>query len=348
MVQASILEQLQTLINVLISNKYVFLVALIALGSILVLELSNKFKNKKILKIVCLSVYLIVLGILLYFFHEQIYTLIDYLINNIFLLLFFPNLAIYTLVIIIINILLMKSIIKDKKILKRMNIIFFVLFNIMFFLIIENIIENNINIYEQLSIYTNKELLILISLSMKLFILWLVLLCIIKITNHLSLSFVYNKEPVLVKHKVISQELESVQSFDETKDIITNDKLIPDKLSLETIDEKEEYVDIKPVNYYNDFIDIEPVKKPRKTSLLTNMDDLFKEKNPIRKKDMDIIFSNQYISSIMDDIEKLKYNQSDKNQIKKVYDEITLSSKDLTLDDYNKLIHRLTEIKNNY
>ncbi len=50
----------------------------------------------------------------------------------------------------------------------------------------------------------------------------------------------------------------------------------------------------------------------------------------------------------MDEIEKLKYNQSDKSQIKKVYDEIILNSKDLTLDDYNSLIHQLTEIKNNY
>lgn len=349
MIQATFLEQLKTLGNVFITNKYVFYISLIALGCILILELTNKFKNKTTLKIICMSVYIIIFGILLYFFHEQIFTLIDYLMNNIFLFLFFPNLAVYTLITIIINIILIRSIVKDNKLLKRMNIIFFILFNIMFFLIIQNIIENNINIYEQLSIYTNKELLILISLSMKLFLLWLVILCIIKITNHLSLSFAYKKSPVkvTVREEIVSDEYNTIKVNDINDEIPKETSLIPNNMVLDK--EDNEYVDIKPVNYYNDFIDIEPVKKKKEVNLLTNMDSLFEDNNnPINKKDLDTVFKNQYIKSIMDDIEKLKYNQSDKNQIKKVYDEITLSSKDLTLDDYNSLIHQLTEIKNNY
>ena len=349
MMQATFLEQLKTLGNVFITNKYVFYISLIALGCILILELTNKFKNKKILKIICMSVYIIIFGILLYFFHEQIFTLIDYLMNNIFLFLFFPNLAVYTLITIIINIILIRSIVKDNKLLKRMNIIFFILFNIMFFLIIQNIVENNINIYEQLSIYTNKELLILISLSMKLFLLWLVILCIIKITNHLSLSFVYKKAPVKVniREDIVSNEYNTIKVNDINDEIPKETSLIPNNIVLDK--EDKEYVDIKPVNYYNDFINIEPVKKKKEVNLLTNMDSLFEDNNnPIDKKDLDVVFKNQYIKSIMDDIEKLKYNQSDKNQIKKVYDEIILNSKDLTLDDYNSLIHQLTEIKNNY
>ena len=349
MMQATFLEQLKTLGNVFITNKYVFYISLIALGCILILELTNKFKNKKILKIICMSVYIIIFGILLYFFHEQIFTLIDYLMNNIFLFLFFPNLAVYTLITIIINIILIRSIVKDNKLLKRMNIIFFILFNIMFFLIIQNIVENNINIYEQLSIYTNKELLILISLSMKLFLLWLVILCIIKITNHLSLSFVYKKAPVKVniREDIVSNEYNTIKVNDINDEIPKETSLIPNNIVLDK--EDNEYVDIKPVNYYNDFINIEPVKKKKEVNLLTNMDSLFEDNNnPIDKKDLDVVFKNQYIKSIMDDIEKLKYNQSDKNQIKKVYDEIILNSKDLTLDDYNSLIHQLTEIKNNY
>ena len=347
MIQASFLEQLKTLGNIIVSNKYIFYVAIIALGSIIGLELTNKIKSKKILKLVCILVYFFVFGILLYFYYDTVYTLFDYLVNNIFLLLFFPNLAVYTLVIIIINIILIKSILKDKKIVKRMNIIFFVLFNVMFFLIIENIIDNNINIYEQLSIYTNKELLILITLSMEIFIIWIVLLCIIKITNHLSLSFAYNKEPSLVHKKVNSFELEKIKKYDENNNLPKNDSLIPNTLVLEPVKDSE-YVDIKPVNYYNEFLDVEPVKKRKSTNLLSDMDSLFKVRNSINRKDMDIVFKNQYVKSIMDDIEKLKYNQDDKSQIKKVYEDITLNQKDLTLDDYNTLIHKLTEIKNNY
>ncbi len=293
MIQATFLEQLKTLGNIFITNKYVFYISLIALGCILILELTNKFKNKKILKIICMSVYIIIFGILLYFFHEQIFTLIDYLMNNVFLFLSFPNLAVYTLIIIVINILLIKSIIKDNKNLKRMNIIFFILFNIMFFLIIQNIVENNINIYEQLSIYTNKELLILISLSMKLFLLWLVILCIIKITNYLSLSFAYKKSPVkvTVQKEIMSDEYNNIKVNDINDEIPKETSLIPNNIVLDK--EDKEYVDIKPVNYYNDFIDIEPVKKKKNVNLLTNMDSLFEDNNnPIDKKDLDVVFKN--------------------------------------------------------
>ena len=350
MVQATFLEQLQTTLNIFISNKYVFYIALIAIGAILVLELSNKFKNKKIVRILSILIYLVVFGTLLFFFHEEIFTLVDYLINNVFLLLFFPNLAVYTFVILVINIVLVRSIIKDKKGLNHINIILFVVFNVLFYLIIDNVIHNNINIYEQLSIYTNKELLILIELSMELFLLWILLLTIIKLSNSLSSSFAYNRKTRLAFEPDINRkELETVKSINNLK--VTEEagvELASDGFVLESQEEViPEYVDIKPVNIYNDFIDIEPIKK-KKTYLLSGMDELFEEDTFIDKKDMDTIFKDQYIQVIMNDIEKLKYNQKDKQQIQKVYEEITLSEKDLTLEDYNTLIHKLTEIKNNY
>ena len=336
MVQATFLEQLQTLLKVFLSNKYVFYVAIIAISLFIILELSNKFKNKKILKILTISMYVIIFGILLFFYHESIFMLIDYLINNIFILLFFPNLAVYTLVIIIINIILVKSLIKNKSKLKHLNIIFFILFNIIFYLIIDTIIKNNINVYEQLNIYTNKELLILIEISMKLFLIWVILLLIINISNKLSLSFAYKKHFDIVNEPIINQEEYSKINY-----------VRENQLKIEEPEDIPDYVDIKPVNYYNDFIDITPIKKKKeqKTYLLTSMDNMFQ--NVIDKKDMDKVFKNQYIESIMNDIEKLRNNKNDSEQIQKVYKEITLSEKDLTLDDYNTLIHQLIEIKNN-
>ena len=127
MVQANFFEQIETIVNAFISNKYILYVALVAIGVVILLELVNKIKNKKILKIVCLSVYLVVFGTLLFFYHDSIFTLVDYLINNIFILLFFPNLAVYTLIIICVNVILIRSLIKNK--VRHLNIIFFVLFN---------------------------------------------------------------------------------------------------------------------------------------------------------------------------------------------------------------------------
>ena len=48
------------------------------------------------------------------------------------------------------------------------------------------IITNQINVYEQLDIYTNQELLNLIVLNMKIFVIWLFTILIIKFINHIS------------------------------------------------------------------------------------------------------------------------------------------------------------------
>jgi len=348
MIQENILKQLEVIYNLFITNKNFLLISIIALGLLLVLIICNHLSNKKIFKIISLILYLGVFGILIYFFHDQILNFLDYLMNNIFIFLFFPNLAIYTLVLIIINIIIIRNLFKKNNvIIKNINSIFFILFNIIFYLIIDNIIKNKIDIYEQLSIYTNKNLLYLIQISMYLFIIWLVILLI----NNISTRLVKNvkvKEKVKVKRYVPEpitvtyepKELED-KKLSKIPEVTPNTLIISEqevndiKLETEKLEEKS--------SIYNSYIDIVPIKKKRNS--LENMDNLFiKEEN----KDMDLVFGNKtYLNTIMSDIEKLRNNQHDSNQIKKIYESISLNSKELTLDDYNYLIKVLKEIKNN-
>lgn len=95
MIQANIFEQLQTFFNILKANQYLGLLSIIALVSLLILLLANKFQHKKITKIIFILVYLGIFITLLCFYHKEILSLLDYLMNNIFLFLFFPNLAVY-------------------------------------------------------------------------------------------------------------------------------------------------------------------------------------------------------------------------------------------------------------
>lgn len=130
MIQANIFEQLQTFFNILKANQYLGLLSIIALVSLLILLLANKFQHKKITKIIFILVYSGIFITLLCFYHKGILSLLDYLMNNIFLFLFFPNLAVYVLVLIIINILIVRSTFskKDSKFTKNINIIFFLFF----------------------------------------------------------------------------------------------------------------------------------------------------------------------------------------------------------------------------
>ena len=50
MIQASFLEQIETIKNAFISNQYLLYVLLVALGAIILLELIGKIKSKKNIK----------------------------------------------------------------------------------------------------------------------------------------------------------------------------------------------------------------------------------------------------------------------------------------------------------
>lgn len=450
MIQVNILEQLTRLFEIFSTNSYVLILSISSVVFFLILLVANKFKNKKITKILCIFVYLIVFGTLIFFYHKEILNLLDYLMNNIFLFLFFPNLAVYALVLVIINFIIVKSTFSnnENKFVKIINIICFILFNIIFYLIIDNVIKNKVDVYEQLSIYTNNDLLILIELSMNLFLLWLVILLIFKISTNLVNYTIKRKELVKVKvaNEVIEKELENVPLVSKTN--------FSDVVEIQAP---------KVYNFFNDYIDIEPIKKnsnkfvdheieipeleeiketyniieeikeeknldivfnqekikleekeilldtknnleltneeykeevnPMLTFEITDANNSIELENNIIEKvkeeynplttfeivdtystndsleiekeytnkdlyndyykedslenNMNLLFgnSNNYLSSIVDDINKLRNNQDDKNQIKKVYESIKLSQKDLTLNDYNNLIRMLIEIK---
>ena len=216
---------------------------------------------------------------------------------------------------------------------------------------------------------------------MQLFLLWVILLLIIKITSHLTIYIASKKH---VNNKLV---LDVSTNENELKDV----KTIPEFVEIQpTIEEDvKEPTEVLIHNIYNDYIDIEPIKKetlkvqaepildinpiieekPLYHELSDKLDsikeekapvsyqglcfeniDLIQEENPSYLKvedDMDVIFTddNNYLKSIIFDIKQLKNNQNDKNKIKKIYENIKLNQKDLTLKDYNNLINMLLELK---
>lgn len=378
MIQVNILEQLKTLFNIFINNKNVLIISIISFVSLFALILTSILKNKKITKIICFIIYFGIFGTLFYFYHIQIWSFIDYLMNNIFIFLFFPNLAVWTLVIIITNIILVKSIINlnENKIKKIINIIFFVLFNIIFYLIIDNVINNKVNVYEQLSIYTNNDLMILIQLGMNIFLIWLVLLLIIKLANKIETPSIRHHEK-----KIVFDNILTVQELENDDNQLKNNLIPENSMAIEDIKDNN-YIEIKNdeviPSKYNEYIDIIPVKKNNVNKvinnienknnieeidnyieinnkedkdhvLLSSMEELFQNNNDnnTNNSDMDVLFGNKNgLETIMSDIEKLKYNPQDRLQIKKIYDEISLNKEDLSLSDYNYLINALVSIKN--
>ena len=251
MIQTSILDQIILFFNIFMkqTNKYIILG--ITIGIILLFILANKFKNKKITKVICFIIYVSIFGYLIYMYQGEILNLLDYLMDNLVRLLLFPNLAIYIFVLVIVNILIIKSTFsnKDSNFQKIINIIYFGLFNILFYLIVNNIITNQINVYEQLDIYTNQELLNLIVLNMKIFVIWLFTILIIKFINHISSKVEIRKH---ANHYLNLEQVDDNYGLSKVK-----------KVSKKKI---------KPYNIYNDYIDVMPIKKAKKQMFIEDQE----------------------------------------------------------------------------
>ncbi len=325
MIQASILEQFTTLFEILKNNTNIINITVISIIAFVLLIIASRFKNKKITKILCLTVYLGIFGTLMFLYHTEILKLFDYLINNIFLFLFFPNLAVYTLVLVVINVIIIKSTFSknENKLMKFLNILFFIVFNIIFYLIIDNVIKYNVNVYEQLSIYTNNNLLVLIELSMKLFIVWVLILAIIK----LSASII----ETVSKKRGLNQSLalDNVINNDELTDIKTYPEVMEIAPSIELNEEdiRDSYDEFRPIKKIKKIVskkseetrieeaEIEDAKIEENQSLMEENKPLVEETEKlvdnqliIKEDSMDWENSNTDINSADKDLEEVTSN----------------------------------------
>lgn len=218
MVKVSFLEKMKQLFSMITNNNY----SIIVIGILFILLLIILFackKNDKLIKIMFVSLYIMVITGLIYRYHVEIVTLYDYLVENIVANLLFPNLAIYMGVLLFLNIIVLWSIFSNKVkfYVKSINIVCFALMQLFLYLIINNVIANNVNVYEKLSIYTNQNLLILVELSMQLFVVWICVLGIIKLIDYFmgkSITITENNNMQLVIENNEVQEINDYNVMD--------------------------------------------------------------------------------------------------------------------------------------
>lgn len=173
MTRVSLFKKIKSLVEI-ISSSYFFIFMLIVF-IILSIYLFNTIKKDEIkTKKTYVYAYAVIIFAIMIFYNSQIFDLLDYLIDNIFIILCFPNLAVYIAMIIFLNIVMIKSVFSKKitNINKIINIIVYSSIHFILILILNLINKNNINVYDQTSLYSNQELLNLVSLSVIIFILW--------------------------------------------------------------------------------------------------------------------------------------------------------------------------------
>lgn len=170
----SLIEKINILME-LISSSSLFLFFCMIGISLLIFFIVCIIKNKKINKWVYITVFSLI-GLLIFISYSSILIkILDAIVDSVFKVLYFPNLPIYATILIISNVCLIMSLIRKKetKIRKIINLICSSILDILFVFIISVVSAYNIDIYEEINLYTNSTLLVLLELSTGIFTSWI-------------------------------------------------------------------------------------------------------------------------------------------------------------------------------
>ena len=94
MARLSFVEKLSVLFNLTKSSK-LYLVILLAVTALGLILLTSNRKNAKSVKFFYVLIYMIMIGIVLYIYRDNLSNMMDYMMDNLFIIIYFPNLAIY-------------------------------------------------------------------------------------------------------------------------------------------------------------------------------------------------------------------------------------------------------------
>ena len=182
MSKLSLIDKLRVLIELSASSRPY----LIALGVLMIfgiiLSFTNK-KNEKIIKVLYGVMTVVIAGVLIASYHSSLGNMFSYMMNNFFIAVYFPTIAIYLAAIIAMNIIVWVSIFsfKSSKQIRTLNISIYIIMNYLMALLLKVVNTNKLDIFDQASLYGNKEATSLIELSSLVFVVWIVFLVLYKI-----------------------------------------------------------------------------------------------------------------------------------------------------------------------
>ena len=158
----SLVEKLKILMNIIVSSPLFLFCSMVSVA-LLILYIILIKKNKKINKWIFIIVWCILLLMLIINYNSVVLNLLDDLFDNIIMALYFPSMTVYIIILIISDFFLIYSLFSKKMDIKYriVNFVSALLINLLLILIVDITKRNNIDIYNQLSIYSNSDLLVL-------------------------------------------------------------------------------------------------------------------------------------------------------------------------------------------
>ena len=172
----NILEKLSCVFDMLFSNwVYVSFVGLLAI--FLVLSVFKIISRKKAFLTTFIG-YIALLGYTIFENSKQLGKVGNNLVDNFFTNIYFPSTYTYLFTLIVFDVIVFVTLMKDKvsKAYKWIHGIFFFIMHFVLILILELLANKKIDIFSKTSLFSNKNLVMLLELSMNVFIVWLILI----------------------------------------------------------------------------------------------------------------------------------------------------------------------------
>lgn len=211
----NILEKLMCIVEIISAN-WMYSAFLGAVLLLLIL-LAIKLISKKTCFISILTIHLCLLGYTIFINNKELGSIGNDLINDFFMNIYFPSTYVYLFILAFIDIATIVSVMSStcSKVYKWINGIFFFIIQFISVLILELLSKNKIDIFSQTSLFTNKNLIMLLEFSINVFIVWILTIIFVYTTNIITEKISLSR----IKHKTKESDLTVADMTTLTADI---------------------------------------------------------------------------------------------------------------------------------
>lgn len=260
MVELSLLDKIKTLLNLVLSSS-LFLILLISIGIIILDIFYISRKSKKVKMIYAVISLMIIIGLSINYLKELV-NIVNVINKNLVMLINFPTILEYVTIIFISIIVMIISFIFKRftKIIRGINLGVIIADLFIFFLILDQISKNNVDLSNKIDIYSNQNLMVLFQISLFIFIIWMAFLIIYSIIMKLIKSNYNIKKETIKNAEIKNIDIEENNKFEDLELPKKKNEIINfyDEPEMpKTIEElrKENADSLKEINIQNSVID---------------------------------------------------------------------------------------------
>ena len=340
-----------------INNFYIYPIFLGIFIVLLLIMLTKKVNNNKIIVLMIIN-YLLLFILTISNHYRSLSKVFDSIVTNLFKDIYFPSTQVYLFIMVVIDVITITTMFnkKKEKAYKISNGICFFTSKFILALILDTVGQNKIDIFEKKSLFSNTNLVVLLEISVGIFILWLLSLIVIYVTN------------LIAGRIVLQTDKEVVDVIDNNDNLgieVSND-YVDDDISSNVVLEDTPYIESPTINN-TQYIE-EPIVNDYtlETSIYDNINENENEELNFASDNINIMDDNfsldELTINIMDDLEEpvniaVEEPKVDSNilldrlinnglpLIESDVEEKELSKNSYTLNDYKTFNRMLKEIR---